>query len=63
MPTLTKDRSGAPWKVYTSGRMLCAWSSPLHTPYDAQNDDTEGPCDCVNRDGATIAAFTMRMER
>ena len=59
---LTTDRDGNPWKVYSNGRMLCARSKPYHSAFDPGNRDTDGTCDCVNREGATIASFTMRFE-
>ena len=62
MPRLTTDRDGQPWKVYPGGRMLCAQSKPYHWAFDQHNDDTDGPCDCVNRTGETIATFTMRLK-
>ena len=60
---MTVDRAGNPWRVYPNGKMLCAQSRPYHWAYDAQNNDTDNACDCVNRKGETIAEFTMRFDR
>jgi len=59
---LTIDRSGNRWKVYANGRTLCAHSRPYHNAYDSQNRDTNGPCDCINREGETIATFTFALK-
>ena len=54
MPQLTTSRDGSPWKAYTNGRVLCAALRPFH---DALNED--GTCDCLTREGETIAKFTF----
>ena len=59
---LTIDRSGNPWKVYRNGRTLCARSRPYHSAYNEKNDETDGPCDCINREGETIAEFTFALK-
>ncbi len=59
MASMTQDREGRPWRVYANGRMLCAASAPYHGAYDAENEETDGPCDCVNRTGETIASYTL----
>jgi len=56
---LTIDRSGNRWKVYSNGKMLCARSRPYHDAYDSKGNDTDGPCDCVNREGETIAEYVL----
>ncbi len=58
-PWLTTDREGHPWKTYPNGTMLCAAYQPYHFAYDADNNETDGKCDCVNRRGITIATFTL----
>ena len=56
---LTTDRNGNRWKVYANGRMLCARTVPYHYAYDEKNDETDGPCDCDNREGETIGEYVL----
>jgi hypothetical protein len=56
---ITQDRDGHPWKAYSNGRLLCAVSQPLHEAYGPDNKETDGPCDCVNRTGETIATYSL----
>ena len=51
---ITSDRDGHPGKAYGNGTILCAATKPFHYPI---NDD--GTCDCITREGKTIATFTM----
>ena len=44
---------GHPWKLYPSGRVLCAATKPYHKPLLSDG------CDCLTREGETIVAFTM----
>ena len=53
------DRDGHPWRVYPNGRLLCAAGEPPHYAFDAENKETDGACDCVNRKGATIASYVL----
>lgn len=57
------DRDGHPWRVYPNGRLLCAASRPFHQAYGPLNEETDGPCDCVNRTGETIAEFSQEIGR
>lgn len=50
---LTEDREGNPWKVYPSGKILCARTRPFHTPMGTNPDR----CDCAERHGETIATL------
>ncbi len=60
---MTHDRDGNPWRAYANGRILCAASRPFHGAYGPENQDTDGPCDCVKRTGETIAEFSLEIGR
>jgi hypothetical protein len=53
-PVVAEDRKGHPWKVYPSGRLLCVATGP---PHRALLED--GTCDCLKREGETIATYTF----
>ena len=59
---MTTDREGHPWRAYPDGYLLCATHRPYHKAYDADNNETDGKCDCVNRSGVTIATFTIPVD-
>lgn len=50
---------GRRYKLYPSGRVLCAATRPYHKPH---HETPDGHCGCMEIEGDTIATIRLRID-